>query len=226
MCRAANQCTELGTDPSNWSRISPLPPPDWIADQLDIFQEAVQQFVRGDRKGCLNMLSRTRSTEMRDWYIEHGQMSGKHRARILAVQEPTEIPMEQRDPLRSPKKLEDQVFTRDFFHCRYCGIRLVSGEVLKALINALNTHEFRRGPRNVDTHGLLCIFYPSADHVVPWNQGGRTDFNNLITSCVPCNFGKDRFTLEQIGIENPLDRNPKSDGWDGLLSLLKGIKAH
>jgi hypothetical protein len=224
MCRAANKCTELGSNPALWPRNSPLAPRDWFEEQLDIFHEAVSQFVDGDSTACLTTLAKTRSNEMRDWYIEHGQMSGKHRARALGVSNPAEIAIDQRDPERSPKKLEDQVFLRDGFHCRYCGLRLVSGKILKALIQALDTSEFRRGPRNVDTHGILCIFYPSADHMIPWNLGGRTDLDNLVTSCVPCNFGKDRFTIEQLGIESPLLRAPKVDHWDGLLSLLEGIK--
>ena len=141
---------------------------------------------------------------MRDWYIEHGQMSGKHRAHLLGLPKPIDVEVNRRDEVRSPKSLEDQVFRRDGFRCRYCGIRLVS--------------------RNADTHGILCIFYPSADHVEPWHLGGRTDMENLVTSCVPCNFGKDRFTVEQIGIENPFLRSPVVEGWCGLITQLGGIR--
>jgi 5-methylcytosine-specific restriction endonuclease McrA len=225
MCLGAEYCTELGLDPANWSRHSPLPPPGWIAEQLDLFGEAVHRFADGDRQGCLAALSQTRSTQMREWYVEHGQVSGKHRARLLRLPNPPSVNTDQRDALRSPKKFEQQVFERDNFRCRYCGIRLVSPDVLKTLIKALNTKAFRRGPRNIDTHGIMCIFYPSADHVIPWNKGGLTNPNNLVTSCIPCNFGKDQFTIEQIGIEDPLRRQPLSGDWDGLLSLLKRIKA-
>ena len=224
MCRAAEQCTELGTNPQSWSELSPLTPPIWFEEQLDIFSKAVHLYVNGDRTNCMATLSNIRSDEMRDWYIEHGQMSGKHRVQLLGYPKPNEVAIDQRDTLRSPTKLENQVFERDGFHCRYCGIRLVSGKVLKALIKALDTSKFRRGPRNVDTHGMLCVFYPSADHVIPWNLGGRTDMDNLVTSCVPCNFGKDRFSIEQMGIENPFLREPIADDWDGLNSLFGGIR--
>lgn len=224
MCRGAEYCTELGRDSTNWSKQSPLPPPDWIARQLNLFREAVHQLADGDREGCLTLLSQTRSAQMRDWYIEHGQVSGKHRARLLNLPTHPNVETQQRDSLRSPSKFEKQVYERDGFRCRYCGIRLVSPDVLKATIKALNTTAFRRGPRNIDTHGILCIFYPSADHVVPWNKGGLTNPNNLVTSCVPCNFGKDQFTIEQIGIEDPRSRQPHLGDWDGLLSLLAGIK--
>ena len=100
----------------------------------------------------------------------------------------------------------------------------VSEKILKALIKALNSNEFRRGPRNIDTHGIRCIFYPSADHMIHWNKGGRTDLTKLVTSCVPCNFGKDQYTVEQIVNENPFQREPLMDDWDGLLSYLDGIK--
>lgn len=220
MCRAKNYCTELGTNPATWSKFSPLTPPDWFEDQLDLFVEAVRHYVKSDHHSCLETLSAIRSDEMRDWYIEHGQVSGRHRAKLLNVPKPEEVPLPHRDSQRSPKPFENQVFARDGYKCRYCGIRLVAPLVLKTLIKDLDTTKFRRGPRNKDTHGILCIFYPSADHVIPWNLGGRSNMDNLVTSCVPCNFGKSQFTVEQINIENPLLRTSKDDGWDGLMSLL------
>ncbi|MFC1778073.1 HNH endonuclease [Pseudomonadota bacterium] len=224
MCRGKNQCSELGTNPALWSKISPLPSLEWFEGQLDIFQEAVSEFVGGDRVGCINTLSEIRTDEMRDWYIEHGQMSGKHRTYELDIPTPIPLAESERDPLRAPKKYESQVFIRDGFRCRYCGIRLVSNRVLNTFIKSLNSASFVKGPRNLDTHGIIIIFNPVADHVVPWNLGGKTNLDNLVASCGPCNYGKDRFTIEQIGIENPFLRNPIVDRWDGLISQLDGIK--
>ena len=224
MCRGKNECSELGTNPALWARFSPLPPSVWFEDQLDIFQEAVVEFVNGNRDGCIRRLSKIRTDEMSDWYIEHGQMSGKHRASALALTKPEPVHESARDPLRSVKKLEAQVFSRDGYRCRYCGIRLVSNYVLNTFIKALNSSDFRKGPRNVDTHGVIIIFNPVADHVIPWNLGGRTDLGNLVASCGPCNYGKDRFTIEQIGIQDPFLRGPIVDDWDGLLHQMDGIK--
>ena len=224
MCRKAKMCTELGTNPSQWSKCSPLPPPDWFEGQLEFLARAVRQYVSGNRPACLSTLTNNRGDEMRDWYIEHGQTSGGHRARVLKLPEPvTVLPSERDSPYIGPK-LEDKVFGRDGYRCRYCGIKLVSNRVLKALIAALKTKAFRRGGPNNETQGFLCAFFPSADHVIPRSIGGKTDMSNLITSCVPCNFGKANYTIEQIGIENPFLREAIEDGWNGLTPELSGIK--
>ena len=42
-----------------------------------------------------------------------------------------------------------------------------------------------------------------ADHVFPWSLGGATSLDNLVTSCGGCNYDKEHWTLEQLGIEDP-----------------------
>lgn len=39
------------------------------------------------------------------------------------------------------------------------------------------------------------------DHVIPRHQGGQTVWENIATSCYPCNFKKDRRTPEQAGMK-------------------------
>jgi hypothetical protein len=70
------------------------------------------------------------------------------------------------------------------------------------------------------THGIIHLTWPVADYVVPWNQGGRTDLDNLVSSCASCNYGKDGNTIQQIGIHNPFDREPIIDTWNGLTDKL------
>ena len=70
------------------------------------------------------------------------------------------------------------------------------------------------------THGIIHLTWPVADHVVPWNQGGRTDLDNLVSSCASCNYGKDGNTIQQIGIQNPFNREPIIDTWNGLTDKL------
>ncbi len=58
------------------------------------------------------------------------------------------------------KKLRFEIYQRDNFTCQYCG-------------------------RTKDDKIKLEL-----DHKIPVSQGGKTDFNNLITSCYDCNRGK------------------------------------
>jgi len=224
MCRRSKGCTELGEDPGSWNRACPLETPEWFESQLDLFQQALSALAIDDRPACISHLNAIRSREMREWCSEHGQMSGMHRKNRLTLPNPVAIDKTLRDPLRSPRKYQRQVYERDGYRCRYCGIRLVENEVLSQFAHRLDGPEFRKGPTNLDKHGIIHAFTPVADHVVPWSQGGKTNPSNLVTSCGPCNYGKSGYTIDQIGLDDPLSRPPTTGGWDGLRSLLEGFK--
>ena len=76
---------------------------------------------------------------------------------------------------------------------------------------------------NAAPQGVIHAFNIVADHVVPHNRGGRTDLENLVTSCPGCNYGKEAFTLEQLGLDDPRARPPVCSGWYGLISLIPGL---
>jgi 5-methylcytosine-specific restriction endonuclease McrA len=61
--------------------------------------------------------------------------------------------------------LRFDVFKRDDFRCRYCGLSVDDGVVLHA------------------------------DHVIPRSKGGPTTLENLVTACAGCNLGKSNKSL-------------------------------
>lgn len=63
------------------------------------------------------------------------------------------------------------------------------------------------------------------DHVVPRSQGGRTTWENVVCSCIPCNRRKGGRTPAQAGFV--LERSPRRPRWSPLLSALPGsIRYH
>lgn len=137
------------------------------------------------------------------------------------------VPTAQRDQLRSPQRFAKAVFARDGYRCRYCGVRLVPAEVLKAFGRAVGSDTFATAGTNLQRHGVALAFRAIADHVTPWTRGGRTDMENLVSACWSCNYGKADFTVDQIGLEDPRTRPvDTSDGWDGLTSRLAALRAH
>ena len=52
------------------------------------------------------------------------------------------------------------------------------------------------------------------DHVVPRSQGGKTSWENVVCSCVPCNLNKGGRTPEQAGIK--LLKRPARPRWTPL----------
>lgn len=214
MCISKDFCSELGLDFHTWSKECPLPRPDWFASQIDIFVEALSCFRRGDRDASLGLISEIRSDEIIEWYVEHGQMSGKHRSKGLGLEEPPEVPIWSRDQQRGLKKnVEIIVFQRDNYHCRYCGSRLIPTPFMKSFVKELNSPLFKYGRKNHDRHGIIHLTKPLADHLIPWSLGGRTSLENLVSSCAPCNYGKAGFTLEQLGLENPFNRSALQNNW-------------
>src|SRR3989338_10720774 len=169
MCRGKKHCTELDPNPKLWDKNSPLIPPKWFNDEL------------------------------RDWYCEHGQMSGRFRNEELKIE--TEKKNISLDPLRNPNKYQKEVFQRDHYTCQYCGIRVIPKEILITYSEFVGINLM--GKTNNERHGIVLAFRANADHVIPWTHGGRTNLENLVTSCWSCNFGKTGYTLEEIGINDP-----------------------
>lgn len=224
MCRRSTHCTELGTDSAAWSTTSPLPPPAWVDGQLELFVHAVSALAMDDLPNCIAALRQIRNAEIQRWYIEHGQTSGMYRVNHLGLSTPATVEAALRDPRRSPKRYEREVFTRDGYRCRYCGIRLVANETLKAFAGRVGPDLFAKGRTNLDTHGIILAFKPVADHVLPWGLGGRTEPSNLVSSCGACNYGKFNYTLEQMGLASPFARPPQQDRWDGLSAYADALK--
>lgn len=53
------------------------------------------------------------------------------------------------------------------------------------------------------------------DHVIPRSRGGRSNWENIVTSCVPCNFKKGGRTPEEANMK--LLRRPKKPRWSELV---------
>jgi 5-methylcytosine-specific restriction endonuclease McrA len=224
MCRRKNICSELGADPTKWDKYSPLRTPTWMNSTVDTFVNAVDDYIRGDKNGCLDKLATINSKDITNWFIEHGQMSGRHRKITLNIPVPKSLPKELRDPIRSPARIQNEVFKRDGYKCRYCSSKLISQDFIRLLIKELNSPVFQRGETNLETHSIIHIAWPVADHVIPWNLGGRTVLTNLVSACATCNYGKDGYSIEQLGLENPFNRAPLIDNWTGLTDRIESLR--
>lgn len=122
-----------------------------------------------------------------------------------------------RDPLRHPDPvIRAEVLKRDGHRCRYCGIPVVSADIRK-LAHRLYPDAVRWGGNDPATQhaGFQCLWL-QYDHVVPHSHGGRSTADNIVVCCALCNFGKDRFTLMQLDVDDPRLRLPLPVDWDGL----------
>ena len=79
MCRDRDQCVVLMDDPQAWDRLSPLAPLPWLPGAMDEFKAALACAAVGDDCGARDHLARTRSSELRAHFVEHGQMAYRFR---------------------------------------------------------------------------------------------------------------------------------------------------
>ncbi len=129
------------------------------------------------------------------------------------------------DPQRDTKPHEFFVYKRDHYRCRYCSCRVIPNVVLKLFSTVIGSALFGIGGKRVERHGAAVAFHACADHVIPHCLGGRTNPENLVTACWACNFAKANYTLQEIGLDDPFQREPQALGdWDGLMSLVPQLE--
>lgn len=225
MCKGRNYCTELGTDPTKWSRECPLPPPPWFSDQVVVFRRAARSAAEGALDTALKLLHKVRGEDLREWYDRHGQNTGKFRYRDFGERKARIVSCE-RDAQKYPNALEEtSVFRHDGYRCQYCGMRVIAKDVFQAFSRVVGEDEFRATGTNKTRHGVVLAYRAIADHVVPRRVGGRTCEDNLVTACWSCNYGKAEFTLEQLGLDDPrLRKLVPEDDWDGLVPLITPLR--
>ena len=80
----------------------------------------------------------------------------------------------QLDQKRIPARMRWDVLVRDDFTCQYCG-------------------------RKREEFPDLAL---EADHVIAWSKGGRTNLDNLVTSCHDCNSGKSDRDLPRYSVSH------------------------
>ena len=226
MCRGKDKCTFLEADSAKWSKLSPLPIPDFFEIAVDKFSQSVAALVNDARAQALIALEETNYRAVGEFFIEHGQQSAYYR-----VQNRNEVDAINRltkgdnDSPRLIPSTEKKVFERDCFRCRYCGLRIIAKEVFAEYSRIVGSENFSIERENSKRNGLTLGLRGVADHVEPYASGGETSLENLVTSCYSCNFGKAGYTLEQLGIEDPRLRPPVKDDWLGLTEFLPSLRS-
>jgi hypothetical protein len=153
---------------------------------------------------------------MKRWFIDVALWSGAWRAEIVGIHEKRMKSLGIRK-IVSQKKL-DELFAGDKWRCRYCGIRVAGNRKhFKKFANAIGMPELIAGRTDESRHGLYLMLMASYDHVKPVNQEGTNDAENLVTACWCCQFGKHKYSLDDLGLTGPISLElVKSDSWVGL----------
>lgn len=130
------------------------------------------------------------------------------------------IPKIERDPDRDiAEPIRQAVLARDGYRCRYCYLPVVHADIRK-IATKLYPKEVPWNSRiAADQHSAFQVTWLQFDHVEPHSHGGKSTYENVVVTCALCNFGKDRFTLRQLDLEDPRLRPPIPSDFDGLERL-------
>lgn len=119
------------------------------------------------------------------------------------------------------------IIARDGFHCRFCGIPVISSakrsEIQKAYPLAV-----KWGAANIDQHAAFQCMWLQFDHILPNGRGGDSSLGNMVITCAPCNFGRMETTLEEAQLIDPrgqsnLNAWSGATTWDGLERFYRSI---
>jgi hypothetical protein len=205
----------LGTDTEKWNTNCLVPYPKEFDKQIDLVAEAVR-IAHLDPAKARAMVQSFDSEPMKRWFIDVALWSGAWRAERVGLHEKRMKSLGMRK-IVSQKKLDD-LFAGDKWRCRYCGIRVAGNRKhFKKFAQAIDMPELIAGRTDESRHGLYLMLMASYDHVRPVNQDGTNDSSNLVTACWCCQFGKYKFSLDELGLTGPIDLElVKSDSWVGL----------
>jgi 5-methylcytosine-specific restriction endonuclease McrA len=210
-------------NPDFWAiRNSVLPATPEMERAADLLNEAADMIIAGrdaEAAALIHQADITTLFDLRDQAVRAAPILHIHRVRKVANLLPT-IPKEHRaPPFKSESPLGEAVFRRDGWRCRYCGCRVIPSRVRRWIDKRLPGAIRWDQATNSGCHAGFWTLWGSVDHVIPRARGGRNEADNLVTACMVCNFAREHFTLEQLGLADPRSRPPVLDGWDGLTRL-------
>ena len=205
----------LGTNPSAWPSHCLIPYPAEFDSQIDKLGLALK-LANSDPDQSRDIVKGIDSEEMKRWFIDVALKSGAWRAKYSGVSG-VDVKNSRRRKAISQKRLED-LFERDKWRCRYCGLRIAGNRKhFKKFAKAIRMPELVSGRTDESRHGIYVMLMASYDHVKPHSEGGSNDDSNLVTSCWSCQFGKYKYSLDELRLQNPLDVAPVAlEGWCGL----------
>jgi len=139
---------------------------------------------------------------------------------------PPVVPKSARYKPRMPNaSMKRDLIYRDGHHCRFCRMPVVRAEVRKE-INRLYPNEAPWTSRKeTDQHRGLQVMWLQYDHIIVHSPGGETTMDNLVITCPACNFGRDKYSIEEMRFLDPRSHFREANwlgckGWNGLENVL------
>jgi len=197
----------------------PIPAIEAAAARLEL---AAIAHLSGQRSRAGQLIDEANDPAVRDWTESLWGKGSQYAASGPFLPTPAFINgVKERMPSAACQR---ELHGRDGYYCRFCGIPVVRKQIREYLRRSYpETNVW--GRRNCEQHAALQCMWAQYDHLVPHSRGGDNSLKNLVVTCAPCNYGRMQYTLEEAGLQNPLERPARSGSWQGLENLLSAGNA-
>lgn len=195
------------------------PSPD-VFRSADLLRRAANAHLLGTRDRAEELLRLANSSEVRDWLESVWGKSSPYVVYRSVPGSPPVLPKRNRLETRMPSSLEKAaLLRRDGFVCRFCGLPVIRREV-RAHLRKYYPDALPWGRSNESQHSAFQALWAQYDHILPHARGGTNALDNMVIACAACNFGRMNYTLDEVGISDPRQREPSKLDWNGLEDVL------
>lgn len=190
------------------------------ADYLD---KAVTYHQNGEFEKAESLILKADIPQIREWTES---LWGKNSTYVNSKKlpdSPSILKKEERVETRMPDKaLKNKIIERDGYNCMFCGTPVIRSEI-RVIIKKLYPKALKWERKNINQHAAFQAMWLQYDHLIPHSRGGNNDIENIVITCAPCNFGRMQYTLNEVGLANPLEREKVKSKWMGLERIKKSI---
>jgi len=192
-----------------------------IYEAAEMMRAAVNAHLQKDARTANQMFAAANMPAIREWSESIWGSGWKKLVQPRKIEcAPAYLPKDERLPLRMPSlAVQRQLIARDGFHCRFCRIPVVHKRV-RERAKKLYPDAVSWESTNVSQHAAFQAMWLQFDHLIPHSRGGNNELGNLLITCAPCNYGRFHYTIEELDLMNPFNREPLKSSWDGLETLI------
>lgn len=191
-----------------------LSPPREALEAAQLLTLGVNAHLCQDQKAADHFIRAADKPIIRDWTESLWGKNSPHV--VVTVRADAATHAIDRVSARMPNAQEKaELHRRDGYHCRFCGLPVIRAEIRKRIALAY-PDALPWGRTNNSQHAAFQAMWAQYDHLVPHCKGGDNSAGNMVVTCAPCNFARMDWLLEEVGLMNPLLRQPVSSDWDGL----------
>lgn len=201
------------------------PPIPQIAIAAGLLNDAVAAHLEGRSDEAARLLEQANMPKIMEWAHSLAGPYSEFNTPRFRLGSNSKIPVAQREKKRMPSSDDKRKLHEIYgYHCCFCGTPVIRTQVRNRFLSLYSNSIPWEGKKEIDKHAAIYTMIAQYDHVVPHSRGGGNELNNIVLTCLPCNYGRNGFTLEEMGLFDPRTRNRVEcivPAWDGLERLLQ-----